>query len=366
MLNLFWGGGHTILQKLNSLQGLRFLGFLLIYLNHAGWLLWSDYKYFDFGARGVEIFFVLSGYLVAYNYRNAEFAYGLKSSFLYMLSKAKKFYFLHMLTFLIVLFHMERHGFTYPSGLSGFIRDVFLNITLLKSWYDPSKFAFNGVTWFLSCILFIYLCVPLIIYFFRSKKWGGIAVFSFLSIFLVKMAFDTFGYKMGMNPWPGVFGWYCNPAYRLLDFLLGYTGFLVLEKASLRMVSWKISVIQCTVLAFYFAACRLFDQQWVPAPFVLLTIVLIFTFTLPYGILDIIFGNRFLTHLGNISFELYILHETIISGMSNRLLKLTGDHCLLVFIMLLVISWLMAEFFAWQPVKKFITKTIWTNRNTLG
>lgn len=160
------------LEKLNSLQGLRFLGFLFIFLNHAGWLLWSN-KYFDYGARGVEIFFVLSGYLVAYNYRNAEFDYDLRSSFLYMLSKAKKFYFLHLLTFLIILFHMERHGFNYPSGLSGFIRDVFLNIMLLKSWYDPAKFTFNGVTWFLSCILFIYLCVPFIIHFFRCKKWGG-------------------------------------------------------------------------------------------------------------------------------------------------------------------------------------------------
>lgn len=41
--------------------------------------------------------------------------------------------------------------------------------------------------------------------------------------------------------------------------------------------------------------------------------------------------------------------------MSNRLLKLTGDHRFLVFIMLLVISWLIAEFFAWQPVKNYIT-----------
>lgn len=215
------------LEKLNSLQGLRFLGFLFIFLNHAGWLLWSN-KYFDFGAHGVEIFFVLSGYLVAYNYRKAEFAYDLKSSFLYMLSKAQKFYFLHILTFLIVLFHMERHGFKYPSGLSGFICDVFLNLMLLKSWYDPAKFTFNGVTWFLSCILFIYFCVPFIIHFFKCKNGGGTAVLSFLVIFLMKMAFDTFGYKMGMNPWPGVFGWYCNPAYRLFDFLLGYTGFLVL------------------------------------------------------------------------------------------------------------------------------------------
>ena len=310
----------------------------------------------------MEIFFVLSGYLVAYNYRNTEFAYDLKSSFLYMLSKAKKFYFLHMLTFLIVLFHMERHGFMYPNGLSGFIRDVFLNITLLKSWYDPAKFTFNGVTWFLSCILFIYFCVPFIIHFFRYKKWGGIAVFLFLALFLAKMAFDTFGYKMGMNPWPGVFGWYCNPAYRLFDFLLGYTGFLVLEKTNLNVSSWKISVIQCVTLVFYFAACHLFDKQWVPAPFILLTLVLIFVFTLPGGIFNAIFGNRVLTHLGNISFELYIVHQVNINLMNHTLLKWTGNNHLLVFIMLLVISWLMAEFFSLNPIKRFITKSIYKSK----
>lgn len=173
------------------------------------------------------------------------------------------------------------------------------------------------------------------------------------------MAFDTFGYKMGMNPWPGVFGWYCNPAYRLFDFLLGYTGFLVLEKTSLKMPFWKISIIQCATLTFYFAACRLFDKQWIPASFILLTLVLIFSFALPGSIFDDIFGNQILTHLGNISFELYIVHQVNINLMNHTLLKWTGNNRLLVFMLLLVISWIMAEFFAWRPVKKFITKTIW-------
>lgn len=190
------------------------------------------------------------------------------------------------------------------------------------------------------------------------KNGGGTAVFSFLILLLLKMAFDTFGYKMGMNPWPGVFGWYCNPAYRLFDFLLGYTGFLVLEKIALKVSFWKISVIQCVTLVFYFAACHLFDKQWVPAPFILLTLVLIFVFTLPGGIFNAIFGNRVLTHLGNISFEFYIVHQVNINLMNHALLKWTGNNYLLVFIMLLVISWLMAEFFGWRPVKKFITLTV--------
>ena len=144
-------------QKLNALQGLRFIGFLLIFMNHAYWIL-SKEKYFDYGARGVELFFVLSGFLIAYNYRDANIAYDFKSSISYMMGKLKKFYGLHILMFSIMavklLGHFYKHGMDYNGGIFGFIRDAFLNVTLLQSWYDPSKFSFNGVSWFLSCIGF--------------------------------------------------------------------------------------------------------------------------------------------------------------------------------------------------------------------
>lgn len=77
-------------MKLPSIQGLRFLGFLMIFLNHSYWL-FAKNKWFDFGARGVEIFFVLSGFLMAYHYGNKEVAYDLKSSIRYMLRKEKNF-----------------------------------------------------------------------------------------------------------------------------------------------------------------------------------------------------------------------------------------------------------------------------------
>lgn len=55
---------------------------------------------------------------------------------------------------------------------------------------------------------------------------------------------------MGMNPWPGVFGWYCNPACRLFDFLLGYTGFLVLSGFSGELLKKKASLLQVSMLTF--------------------------------------------------------------------------------------------------------------------
>lgn len=176
---------------------------------------------------------------------------------------------------------------------------------------------------------------------------------------MLTMTFDTMGYKMGMNPWPGVFGWYCNPACRLFDFLLGYTGFFSTERIFWRIVEEEGFVASGQHAYFYFAACRLFDTQWVPAPFILLTVLLIFTFTLSGGIFDKLFGNKLLIHLGNISFELYIVHQVNINLMNHMLDELLDHNHLAVFLILLVISILMAEFFYWKPVKEFITKTIW-------
>ena len=306
------------MKKLDSLQGLRFIGFLLIYLTHAGWILWKP-DFFNFGERGVEIFFVLSGYLIAYNYRDTNLLYDFKSSVKYMFGKLQKFYFLHILTFLIVLYYMERHGFNYSHGFDAFIRDIILNITLLQSWYEPARFSFNGVTWFLSSILFIYFCVPYIIHFFRRNR-GGYWVL-FLLVFLMKLSCDTLRYGMGLNPWPGVFDWYSNPTYRLLDFLLGYIGFLLFNNYSgkLKVSKLEITLFQWGILLFYFVACRIFDKLWVPAVFLILVVLLVYAFTLSGGIFNIFFGNKLIVHLGNISFELFIIHQVIIKIMYAKL-----------------------------------------------
>ena len=76
-------------KKLDTLQGLRFLGFVMIFIHHSYWLVTKP-AYFDMGGRGVEIFFILSGFLMAYNYCRSDFAYDVKSSFSYMLGKLKK------------------------------------------------------------------------------------------------------------------------------------------------------------------------------------------------------------------------------------------------------------------------------------
>ena len=91
-------------SQFNNLQGLRFFAFLLIFLNHSYWYLGIS-KVFDYGARGVEIFFVLSGYLVAYNYCDKEIGNTFNDSVHYVYKKLKKFYVLHIVTFVCFFYY---------------------------------------------------------------------------------------------------------------------------------------------------------------------------------------------------------------------------------------------------------------------
>lgn len=88
------------MRVLLNLQGLRFLAFILVFLDHTYRYLGMEKRIFHFGARGVEIFFVLAGFLMAYNYIDKDLDSSLKGALSFAFGKMKKFYVLHFLTFI--------------------------------------------------------------------------------------------------------------------------------------------------------------------------------------------------------------------------------------------------------------------------
>ena len=344
------------MTTLNNLQGLRFLAFILIYLNHAYGLI-STGKVFDYGARGVELFFVLSGYLIAYGFANKNNELvdsSWKACFSYLKNKLKKFYFLHILTFLIAAYVVS----CIRPGYNDMLRDALLSITLLKSWYRPAMFSFNGATWFLSTMLFCWFFVPKINELFKNCK-RSILLISFFILYLFSMTIDEMVFK-ARYPLPEAISLYVFPPYRLIHFVLGYLGYLLLrdlDKESLGG-AFNLSLLQLISLLGTIYVYIALDKTFIYTQFILFDIILIHLLSINGGIFDILFGNKVFIHLGDISFELYILHGELLSLAKLYLIPL-GINKVVLFILIFIVTYCLSEFFHLKKVHKFITNKVW-------
>lgn len=144
-----------------------------------------------------------------------------------------------------------------------------------------------------------------------------------------------------------------------LDFLIGFTGYLALKKIKWPGNHVYISFLQAGMLCIYFVCCYRFDKVWEPAPFILLALLLIQVCTLRGGIFDQLLGNSALVHLGNISFELYIVHAVVITLLSHPVIKIAGSHWAAALFLVLLLSVGIAEFFHWKKIRNICEKKIY-------
>jgi peptidoglycan/LPS O-acetylase OafA/YrhL len=199
--------------RLPPLTSLRFIAAAMIVVGHA-------YPLFGKGAialyiplsQGVSFFFVLSGFVLAYNYPALPTRADVGR---FLAARFARVWPLHAATCLMWI--------VLVSGDGGWARLV-VNLLLLQAWipYKDWALSFNGVSWSLSVEFFFYAMFPMLIMSW-ARRWHlllaaealVIACFVLVSQRLALPASDDF---MG----PGLLGvLYFNPLVRLLEFSVG-------------------------------------------------------------------------------------------------------------------------------------------------
>ena len=341
--------------KLNNLQGLRFLAFLFVFYNHSCWLL--NTQTFYLGARGVEIFFCLAGFLIAMHYHDANSGVNLLDSCKYCINKIKKFYVLHITTFVVFFvppFIKLLEGQFSEAKIYNFWKDAILNILLLRSWAPEIEFGFNGPTWFLSSLLFSYFLVPQIVNIFKKKNFTFFII-SFFLVLLIKVYIFYFGVKFKQ-----IYDFvdlYVNPAYRFLDFLLGYIFYLIMFKEKTLITDRILVILQLVIFVGYIISCFVFYKVCTPAIYVLFTLLLIYILSFNNNITNKLLGNKVLVYLGNISFELFMLHMIAIKSCQYLNKSIFSSYLPKydVWVMSLFVSILLGIFVYEKPWKHFFS-----------
>ena len=141
-------------QQLRSITGLKVFAALGIFVWHCGF-----FKSPDLGARCVEIFLVVSGFLTAYNH-HGNYDGTLDEGVAIVRKKLHAIYPVYLAGFLLAVAYMliacNADGYTR----FGLAATALVHLALMQAWIPGIAFAHNGAVWFLSAVLFCYAMSP--------------------------------------------------------------------------------------------------------------------------------------------------------------------------------------------------------------
>lgn len=312
-------------NRAEQLQFLRFCAFGLIFLWHANAYAFSFFPGGNGAANGVVFFILLSGFVSGYSSYNKDILCSGKEVLKYMINKLKKLYPLYFITTIFTISYsgipslVASHSFF---DVVPIMKQLLKNLLLIQSWFPTNYFSFNGVGWFLSTIMFLYLLnIPLRASATKIKKSKKANVY-FSAIFFISFILIII-YCYLLRNTNMEYTEYVLPASRIGEYIcgmaLGYLIFNINAKLECRTyIRILFSVLEIASLSFWIYEMYVHHEAWqfrivhwlIPNCF------LIIIFGFGKGIISSIFQKRLLKYLGDISFECFLLHQIIIRAYS--------------------------------------------------
>lgn len=354
-INCFWRSEKGGIYLLNSLTSFRFIAALMVFLFHM-----RVFSQYQLGSAGVQFFFVLSGFILAYNYHSKFIEINKNNIKKFYKARFSRIYPVHVLTFLlsvplvILYFHPNSLYFVKLTFMS------MINLLLLQSFF-PSQgtyFNFNGVSWTLSVETFFYFMFPFLLWIFIKLKVNKNIVKSVLIFWIVWGVLFLLNKNLdGDNPF---YIWLLHifPGVRLFEFSTGMLlGLIYIEKSNKENLNKAIftvlellSLLLFIVLLLYSANLDVGIVRGVY--FVPLWCLLIFTFAFQGGMISKILSQRFFVYLGEISFSFYMIHQLVIRYLD--FLHLANTYRFLICLVIsLLFSSIIYQFYE-EPLRKKI------------
>lgn len=318
----------TIMNRINTptssshhiltLQSMRFIFCILIFICH--FLESTGKLHFYYGGdAGVTFFFILSGFVLSIGcgprVEDGTFRY-----VQFLRKRLAKIYPLHLVTFIIAL------CMSFVAGVKFNIIKTFLHVFMLQEFTlseDMLKYG-TGLSWFLGALFFCYLLFPFLyrqLIVSRNKVFGAL-----LTIYiLLALSIESCCNNSAIDDFIFAF-----PPLRVIDFAVGIIAYrLYTAPFSIHFRQWidrqsatKLSILEIIIVVSvsaltYIPYCLL--PSWIRfAPLFWLPFsLLIYWFAISSnnkGIITKLLSQRALVFLGNISFEIYMLHGIVITA----------------------------------------------------
>jgi peptidoglycan/LPS O-acetylase OafA/YrhL len=323
-------------NRLEALTGLRFLAAAHVLFFHAGVVQLPGVPEWIRNMAGhadlsVSLFFVLSGFILTYNYYDPDCGCRV-SDRQFWAARIARVYPVYLLGLLLALPLLLADLAADDLGLSiAKVAAIVLVLCLVQSWLPETAWFWNFPSWSLSDEAFFYWCFPWSMRRLRSWTRGQLAL-GMVAIWLIAQAPPVIAQTLGpegaqlvdtaaMPRLTRVVQ--MNPLLRLPDFVFGILlgQLYLLESAAGRSSQRRFqrwgAALAITGLGLLIVAVSVRPEY--PFPLTLsrsltapLNGLLIFGLALGGGPLWVLLSSRFMVLLGNASYALYLLHIPVI------------------------------------------------------
>ncbi|MET0985884.1 MAG: acyltransferase [Steroidobacteraceae bacterium] len=153
-------------QEITALTGLRGLAAVWVFLYHAQVLTkdldesvtWPLRFVASAGYLGVDLFFVLSGFVISYNYAHEDLHRSLRRYAFFLWKRLARIWPAHTAALLFFAAGLAIYPVAFDLSFAGFLK----SLTLMQAWAFPAHQIWNPVAWSVSCEWAVYLVFPLI------------------------------------------------------------------------------------------------------------------------------------------------------------------------------------------------------------
>ncbi|UPK73850.1 acyltransferase [Nocardioidaceae bacterium SCSIO 66511] len=310
--------------QVRPLTGLRFFAALWVALYHLtranrdvmmnqfpnSWDIWQPVAMT--GVRGVDLFFILSGYVLALNYLDrigGRFSFRDSGRFIWArLARIWPLYIvaIHLCGALVLVRHFWFDtGHTDRMTGASYLRQLLL----IQEWSltgDRVK-TWAGPGWSLSAEWFAYLLFPLLALIVlrvavvaRSRTLAGLTMMAIVPLMIVNVTQQSFGGD----------GWVIRI---VCEFVAGMLLFAVIRKLHLSDFQRHIAGVgTIVILAAILAVMYVGDNLWQRGFVVVLFVPLIACLAVGKGPVEAVLSTKLLVLGGGVSFAFYLIHTSVL------------------------------------------------------
>lgn len=306
-------------NRFRALEALRVFAFFNVFWFHTQW-----YNFFEFhqsAAWAVSFFITLSGFLYGYRYFNQEtFNWRFYKEF--CKKRFFKFWPLHIVTLLCIVPFSQIFIFNeWGENLKNWIIKFLFNLSLTHTWINNSDiyYSFNGVSWFLSVMVFLTLVTIPILVLLKKLIKSKHDVYKYMAIVIfATFIWYSYGKKTEISP---SYWFYIFPPARLFEYIAGMLlGILLTMKSretipklsNVKKFIWtfvEVAILVGIIISFPYV--EKVEYLWQSVGWILPNIVLILIFAEEKGVFTKILSCKFIVYLGSLTFNAYLIHQVV-------------------------------------------------------